>query len=367
MALQGTLQDFGALETFQLIALQHKTGTLEIAEGGQQRFFVFENGLMLAAHEDPLKAEDPLVRFLVETGYLKSQEIPGWLGFPSSQPVNRVDLLLKLSNLDEATIVAAYDLFLQTALDEILSWGAGRFQFHSGRVGAPSQIVGPWKIEGVLMESMRRLDELADLQAAELPPGLIPKIAKPAAARQLTDPFTRALTRRIDGRRSVQEIAAASALAGYDLYQALRVLRDEGIVELAEWIPSGPWMDALWRQRSRLRSFLFGASVPTLLLLLTLGIHAFLARHPSSWSSTPGHGFVTADGTLARDEFAVAQLMEVYRLRRGEYPPDFTALVEAQLLAPRTAKRMEREGVRWHRLADGDTYRWIAPIREAGP
>ncbi len=358
MALQGTLQDFGALETFQLIALQQKTGTLEITLGSARRPFVFENGLLIAAHEAPVKAEDPLVGFLLETGYLKDEDIRVWLSFPSPQPVDPVDPLARLTDMSEDDVVTAYDAFLQTTLDEILTWPRGRFQFHSGKVGIPSKLVGPWKIEGLLMESMRRLDELADLQAAELPPGMIPKLALKARGHGFEDRNQRALVQRIDGRRSLQDLTDGSALACYDLYQALRQLRDEGHVELAEWIPARLWVQTLWRQRSRWRAALYIAGAAACLTGMTLGVQAFLRSQPSPWPLRDSFSFLSYEGELARRAYAAAQLLEVYKLRNGHYPQDHAALAQDGMLSAATEDECRRGHLAWVVEDGGEAYRW---------
>lgn len=359
MALQGTLQDFGVLETFQLIALQHKTGTLEIRNTGQVHAFVFENGLLLSAHGSELKEDDLLVRFLVEAGYVQTKEITPWLTFPSSQPINPIDPLAKLTDMSAEDVVMAYDLYVQTVLDEILSWPRGRFQFHSGRVGTPSKLVGPWKIEGLLMESMRRLDELADLQAVDLSPGLIPKIGDPQAARFMEDPYARAVLARIDGRRSVEEIINASALAGYDLCQTFRQLRDQELITMVEWIPSGPWMGTAWRQRSRWMTVLYSVSGTAALFGLSFAIHAILDHCANPWPHTSGFAFISPAGAASRATFAAAEAMEVYRLESGRYPADPAALLEHGLLDRACAEILESEGLTWHLAADGQTYDWF--------
>jgi hypothetical protein len=365
VALQGTLQDFGALETFQLIAFQQKTGTLEITNANRQRRFVFENGLLLAAHETPLKPEDPLVRFLVEMGYLHEQDLPAWLGLPGVQAVNQIDLLVKLSRLSGDDLVQAYDLFLQTVFDEILAWPQGRFQFHSGRLDAPSKVVGPWKIEAVLMESMRRLDELADLQAAEVPPGLVPRMMDPNAVALIEDRFSQAVLKAIDGKRSLQEITAGSSLAPYDIYQALRQMRDQGLVEMIEWVPTGPWTETFWQKRSWARMILCAVAAPAILVALTLGIHTALQHTPSPWHTGPGVRFLTPEARASQTSHAIAQLLETYRLRTGHYPASGAQLAENGLISSRAARRLDSRGPRWELAEEGQSYRWTVPPARA--
>ncbi|MCK4303648.1 MAG: DUF4388 domain-containing protein [Candidatus Eisenbacteria sp.] len=366
MGLQGTLQDFGALETFQLIALQQKTGTLEITHEGQRRQFVFENGLLLAAHEAPLRPEGSLVRFLLETRYITEEEARAWVTFPNPQPINPIDLLVKLTDMTIENVSFAYDSFLQTMLDEILTWPRGKFQFNAKKVGIPSKLLGPWKIEGLLMESMRRLDEWADLQAAELPPGLIPRMRGGQASRDVQEPFARALIKGIDGRRSLQEIVETSAVAGYDLFQAVRQLRDQGLIDMIEWVPSGPWMEQLWQRRSRWKSVFFTAGSVVLLLLLTLGVRLFIAHHGGPWPTSNDFSFVTPEVRDARGAYATAQLMEVYRLRHGRYPLSYTDMVADGLISEKTSRDMEPHALRWIVDASGKSYRWDAIPDDSG-
>lgn len=367
MALQGTLQDFGALETFQLIALQQKTGTLEITNGNRQRRFVFENGLLLAAHETPLKPEDPLVRYLVEMAFLQEQDLPAWLGLQNVQSVNQIDLLVKMSRLSEDDLIQAYDLFLQSILDEILAWPQGRFQFHSGRIDAPSKVVGPWKIEAVLMESMRRLDELADLQASEVPPGLVPRVLDPNAVALIEDRFCQAVLRSIDAKRSLQDITAGSRLAPYDIYQALRQMRDQGLLEMMEWVPTGPWTETFWQKRSWARMILCAVAAPAILAALTLGIRIALQHHPSPWHAGSGASFLTSEARASQTSHATALLLETYRLRMGFYPETGKMLAEKGLISPAAARRLDAQGPHWELTAGGRSYRWAVQPTQRQP
>lgn len=358
MALQGTIQEFGALETFQLIALQQKTGTLEITGHNRSASFVFEDGLLHAAHAAPLKLEDLLPRLLVEAGYLDEDDAKAWLNFPGAGPINPIDLLPKLCKLFEDDLNEAYDLYLQTVFDDILSLPSGRFQFHSGKVQTPSKLSGPWKVEGFLMESMRRIDELADLQAAELPPGMIPRLVPGSDHAKHPDRFARVVLSWVDGRLSLQEICAASALPAYDLYRAVRSLRDEGIIDLADWIPSGPWMDTVWQRGARWKWIPITAGSLVLLTCLTLGIQILLASFPPRWEQNGHFSFIAPIAETSRADFAMAQLMEAYRLRRGHYPAEPKNLVEEGLLSAKAAHRLSKRASVWTITADGTGYTW---------
>lgn len=364
MPLQGTIQEFGALETFQLIALQQKTGTLEITTRSSAHSFVFEDGLLHAAHVSPLGQEDLLPRLLVEAGYLNDEDLRAWLSFPAGQPVNPIDLLPKLSRMNEEQLLEAYDLYVQTVMDETLAWREGRFVFHSGKLETPSKLIGPWKVEGFLMESMRRIDELVDLQATELPPGMIPR-PRPRAAGEPGDRLAAAILRRVDGRLSLQEIVAASPLPAYDLYRVVRELRDTQQIELAEWIPSGPWMEAVWRRGARWKWIPLSIAGLGILAALTFGTQMMLAAVEPDWHQTREFTFLSPGAQTARADYATGQLMEAFRLRRGHYPRSHAELVEDGLITKHAARRLKRVSSRWILTPGGRGYVWGAD--EAAP
>lgn len=359
MALQGTLQDFGALEIFQLVALQQKTGTLEIRFEDQVRCFIFSNGLLIAAHLSPPDSDSLLVKYMIELNYMVEDDVPGWLNAQTHQPVDTVDLATKFTGISDEQLSEAYELYLQTVLDEILTYPKGRFHFNSGKIGIPSKQLGPWKIEGLLMEGMRRLDELADLQAAEMPAGMVPRKLSRTGQEETDDRFAIAALALVDGKRSLHEIVATSSIAAFDLYQALRLLRDQKRIELIEWIPTGVWTDVLWKKRSLLRSLGSAALVLVGLGLLTVGITFWLDHYPSPWASNGATGFLSAECENARASYNIANLMEAYRILHRRYPANYEAMINDGLLTDDLAADYTERGLGWRLTEDLTTYVWL--------
>ncbi len=358
MALQGTLQDFGALEIFQLIALQQKTGTLEIRQNEQVRQFIFERGLLIAAHSPELDQDSPLVLFLQEADFIEKDDIPGWVNADTHQPVDVIDLATKLTKLDGDELVEAYEMYIQTILDEILNWPKGRFHFNSGQIGIPSKQIGPWKIESLLMESMRRLDELADLQAAELPLGMVPRSCGKRLKQSDSNRFYCAALALVDGKRSIHEIINQSALAGYDLCQALRVMRDQKIVEMTDWIPAGVWAEKLWKKRSLLKVVSHFMLTFAMLGLITYGTDFFFSRSSLPWPTSLQFSFLTNECQASRATHNVATVLESYRILHQKYPADYADLVEEGLLSSRQAIMYHDSGAVWELTPENGSYRW---------
>jgi len=357
MALQGTLQDFGALEIFQLIALQQKTGTLEIHNRDQVRQFVFDNGLLIAVHPIQLEQDSLLVRFLLELEYIEKDEIPGWINANTHQPVNIIDLVTKMTKISDEEMVVAYDIYIQTILDEILHWPKGRFHFNSGQIGIPSKQVGPWKIEGLLMESMRRLDELADLKAAEMPQGMVPRSSGAEITASDSNRVYRAVHALVDGSRSVHDIITQSTLAGFDICQALRVMRDQNIVEMTEWIPAGVWADRLWKKRSLMKVVSYSLLTVITLGIVTFGTNFYFRHFRAPWETGLQFSFLTEECEASRASYNIATVLETYRVMNHHYPADYDALIENGLLSEKQAEIYRSKGAVWE-TDDADSYQW---------
>jgi len=138
----------------------------------------------------------------------------------------------------------------------------------------------------------------------------------------------------------------------------VRILRDEGIIDLAEWIPSGPWMDMVWQRGARWKWIPITAGSLVLLVGVTLGIQTLLAHFPPRWEQNSHFSFLAPTAETSRADFAMAQLMEAYRLRRGHYPVDANDLVEEKLLSGKAAERLSKRSGAWTVTADGTGYTW---------
>ena len=68
MALEGTLEDFSLADIFQLIALQRKTGILQLKRNQESVTVKFHNGMVIGADSSPKKLEDRIGKVLEKQG-----------------------------------------------------------------------------------------------------------------------------------------------------------------------------------------------------------------------------------------------------------------------------------------------------------
>jgi hypothetical protein len=127
------------------------------------------------------------------------------------------------------------------AVAAMLALGVGRFAFAPDEPGA-APAAGPpgLRVEAVLLEATRRLDEAAASVADERPaPAVfdrVPTLAAPDAADE-AGPLTLraaewALLAAVDGRRTVAEVAEAAGQAPERAAAALDALAGAGLVRL---------------------------------------------------------------------------------------------------------------------------------------
>ena len=313
MSLRGNLGEFSALETLQLIGQQQKTGTLEVRSGRHFRAFAFASGKLVAIAPESDREPEPLLAALAGLG---------WIPADRARTLQSSNAAAGLESL-RPHCPAAGDLLeevrrtvLQGRLDEVLLWSRGRFRFTADVV--PASDWPPLPLEEMLLESMRRLDETAELHAAGLRPETVPLCDDaPVAPPVLESPaywIAPALLPRCDGRRNLRRIGSALALAEYDVLVTVQALERLGRLRLRH---RGPTATAV-AEPLRL-------SHPAAPLHLALAVGAAIACGIGAQAFTakvtgPAAAAVTGERARFEDQRAIRHLLDVYSHRRGKLP-----------------------------------------------
>jgi hypothetical protein len=330
MSLNGSLSDFSVLETLQVIGIQKKTGTLEVESGRRRCQYHFGEGSLVGFRSSYPEDPDPMIESAVG------------LGLCSTVEGKRIDTLRARGDADSELQKACNlggelwdefrDLILQGTLDRVLLWERGHFRFIAR---SPQEEAGsPWSVEQLLLESMRRLDEAADLNAAGITRHVSPHAGQPF--RFVDEPgeaaavVERALLRRSDGRASLGELADSFALADYDVLTAARSLRDRGLLRLDGRKREQSEQILLQLPRRRGGSLASAGAALALALLgipaLGWGIHS-LARNQIA----PPLRLACAQREDFDRGFALRTALEMHRLRSGAYPRELSELVQRGL------------------------------------
>jgi Domain of unknown function (DUF4388) len=159
MALEGKLSDFNLAEILQLISSQQKSGFLNL-EATRDMVFIFDRGLLISTRDRRTDARDPLESFLRAYGFFNEDQ---W---------RHIEFVSSNSSLDLTEILVSENLFTEDELTQVLRSLAqvmttsgmklrrGSYHFNPTK-GSPPGVHSRlgMDVQGLLMESARRLDE----------------------------------------------------------------------------------------------------------------------------------------------------------------------------------------------------------------
>ncbi len=335
MALEGKLSDFNLAEILQLISSQQKSGFLNL-ESSRNMVFVFDNGLLVATRDRRIDKRDPLESFLKAYGFFNEEQ---WM---------HVEFVSRNSSLDLTEILVSENLFTEEKLKKVLKSLAqemttmgmklrqGSYHFRASKE-SPSGVFSRIKIDiqGLLMESARRLDEGKMLREA-LPS---PNITFSQGEKVIPE----------DGLCETGQHVFSLALAGIPLGRIIRQGRAGSFVVrtlLKTWCEEDyllaennneeketPELKSASQNKNTRGLGLRRAPVLAMVLILVLGLGWL------RWSTIPLADTKVADRirqSQLRHEIQTASTL--FRYREGHWPDNLQLLVERGLLADHAAK-----------------------------
>ena len=324
MALSGSLREFSLSEILQLLSSQRKTGCLRVTRGAEARVIYLLEGRVAAVRDRGMGADDPLAGFLRRIHRLSEEQMRGISSIHAESGRDLVDLLLNGRYLEREELGMLYERLVLDVLHEIISWDDGVYSFANGN---PPESVLPVSLstESMLMEAVRRTDEMRRYQGTLHDPGLV------LGLKELPDPDAalseeeKELFGLVDGRRTLGELIAEAPLNEYEALEALFRLVEAGWIEIqgrrAREVAPAPDTTAIRRgiaQAWRIDAVLAAAAVALVILMQVAG-----------WKTAP------AAVPAERDAYAALALgdmrfaLDVYRTEHGRYPQRLEDLVAA--------------------------------------
>jgi len=322
MALSGSLREFALSEILQLLSSQRKTGSLRLTRGSDMRVVYLLEGRIASMRDRGYSDEDPLARFLRRVHRLSEEQLRGIASIHAESNRDLVDLLLNGRYIEREELAMLYERMVLDVLHEILAWEDGTYSFSN--VSPPESALSvSLSTESMLMEAVRRTDELRRYRAQLTDPALV------LGLKELPDPDAslgedeKELFGLVDGRRTLGELIHEAPFTDFEAYEALFRLIEAGWIEIqgrrlpeavVEEAPGARTAPSTWRTEAMLA----GACA---LLVLVVQVLA--------WKSTPrpahGPSGNVYAGLGVRD---VRAALEAERARVGSYPPTLDALVE---------------------------------------
>lgn len=351
--LQGRLADFTLEEILQLIALQQKTGLLTV-DASYPMFLAFDSGMLVAYRDRRRAGADPLEDFLKRYGFF---EVAAWENVEFVQKNSRLDLTEILVNEKMLTEEELEKVQFDAAQEDVfrgMQLRDGRYQFTPGTealAGLRGRV--RFKVDGLLMEAVRRIDEIAGLRETFFSNDLTIRRTDLEVDLEERSPSERVLLSLLGTENMLGVLVANGRMAEFDTLSYLQQLREDGVVKVQSRSRPQPEVEeAATRREGRRQRY---SRRPVVLSTLVVMVAAALAYF-QPFSAYRDVAAPSAEGLrygLERDRAQLVAAIELYTLQRSRPPGTLKDLLLDDWLAPEALERCRKEfeyrvtGRRW--------------------
>ncbi len=373
MALEGNARDFGLSEILQLIALQKKTGMLSIT-GERTMVIYFREGLVISTRDRRKLAEDPFKIYLLRYGFISPEEMDRIQQIQAESNLDLTDILLSEKKFSEDELRTIFADQIQETIEEVLNWPRSQYKFIIGsQVLQGVNSFGSFKVEGLLMESMRRIDEFPELR--RIFPSertIVKRLPAPDGAAQ-TEELEDFVYDLLESPLSIAEIVPKARMSRFNTYEALKSLLEKGLLqvlmveesaetgedeadEAEEREPRRLPVVAVAAALALVGSVAFGELVAPRVLAPGW---AFVHRSAAPEARAAGAASVAPTlGALESRlvEAAVREALEEHFAVRGTYPSGIETLVSNGLLSGKICGKARAAGLSYRVGSEGKSY-----------
>jgi Domain of unknown function (DUF4388) len=233
MDLQGNIENFKLPDIFQLLAAGRKSGTLGIQREDDIVMVYFDNGLIVYGY-GPQQIFH-IGRLLKENGKITESQLNEAVIKQSKSETNERlgQILIDLGYIDRADVMEVVSSQVEELLYSLIKWQTGSFKFYEDQYPTQEEITVEISAENVILEGLRRLDEMNHLRDT------LPAMNAPLAISQTGDghnidvslcPEEWNLLALIDGRRTSKDIIDISNLSEIETLKKLAALKLAGLI-----------------------------------------------------------------------------------------------------------------------------------------
>ena len=238
MAIEGPLKELGIQDVLQLLELARKTGILTVRSErlNDEAVVHFDRGqIVFAMRRWSLRR---LGQQLLRAGKLTERELERALELQRRDPSQRLGrILLEMGSVDEQELERHLRFQLEETIYDLMAWDEGHFRFEEREDITRGEVNVCVRVESLLMEGARRIDEWTRLESkipsADSVPVLAPTEETGAAPLDL-HPGEWEVLAEIDGERSLRQIAADLGRSSFDVAKIIYGLVSMGVVQIVE-------------------------------------------------------------------------------------------------------------------------------------
>jgi len=238
MAIEGQLREFGIEDIFQLLELSRKTGVLSIRseKWSDEAEVRFQNGAIVAASRR--RSPRRLGQQLLRAGKLTERELERALEEQRANPGQRLgQILLEMGSVAREELERQLRFQLEETVYDLMAWDEGQFRFEESPVTGSGDLEVHVRVESLLMEGARRIDEWARLESRIPNAEAVPWLAggEDGAHGPLDlRPEEWEVLAEIDGEKDLRQIAAALGRSSFEVAKIVYGLVSTGVVEVRQ-------------------------------------------------------------------------------------------------------------------------------------
>lgn len=239
--LRGSLKRFALPEILQLIASGSRTGTLGIQKDDNMVMVYFEDGSITYGYGP--RQTYHIGQLLKERGVLSAEALEEAVRIQADEENSKRlgEILVARGMIDRADLKAAVKDQIEQLLYSLLSWDSGTFKFYEGQLPTEEEIKVEISVENVILEGLRRHDEM-NLVRDTLPDQkeifriAVTKGDRSRDVNMSADEWN--MMASVDGRRSLKDICNQSDLGEERTLLALARLKLSGLIVPMEAQPA---------------------------------------------------------------------------------------------------------------------------------
>ena len=235
--LQGSIENFSLPEILQLVATTRKTGTLAIQNQSAIVMVYFRDGHITYAY-GPQQTYH-IGQLLKELEVLTAQQLEDAVKIQAESDTSARlgEILIDQNYISRSDLEAAVKTQIEELLYSLLSWQTGSFKFYENQLPTEEEITVRLSVENVILEGLRRFDELNMAETALPDTGSVYTIAATQAGlkREVAMPATEwNIMALVDGHRTIKEICEMSQIGDDETLIRLARLKIAGIITECE-------------------------------------------------------------------------------------------------------------------------------------
>lgn len=348
--MRGELGTFSVAEILQLIGSQEKSGVLQVRSKGRAAVLFFDSGKITSARDRRQATNDPFLTYLLENGEITIQDLHKVIEAKKGEGGDTVEVMLREKLVDDAKIGEMLSRYALQIVTNIVKWETGTYEFTASSDGMPDKALGkPLRLEPILMEALRRKDEVEEIR--RFLPGLDARldIAEPNYETLPLEEDDLAVLRLVNGARTIDQIIEESTVDEVETLDILEKLFALGIISISAE-SAEPVESKLISPRKSL-ALVVAALLAS--LVLRLGV---ISPGDRDTRSAPRLRAAIDELTEARELDNLGFALDAYRATNGSYPDNLSQLVSAKLAWPDGIRDRGGRVYAYQSEASGDSF-----------